>query len=432
MFKYILQQYYNLSKMTSILSRISKSKFFRGSVLTVSASFLGSFINYLLNRNIGKAFSIEDYGEYSSALSYLVIISVPLMAQSMIIIRRIGMSKNRTEMACKINYYLKSRVRIHFLKLVVISVFLIATMIFFGKIKLSSSIFVIALTYLAIFSTMYLSILNGYQRFDKAAFYSAATNLIKFVICSITILIINKLYGLYISLFLIVFLVNIQIRKSVLPDCSYKKNHFKFKPLKHYLLSKELLIPFIANLGMLGLLNTDMILVKKFFPGNDSGLYAGLSLFAKIVFYVCGPIASIAYTFYTRKGKTQKKRILMLASSITIFFGIGALVSYTVFPKLVISIIFNSKYASLAPFLWLSAIFGAFYSLINIMSQFLIAKNSKWVGVSVVAGVLQFIIISIYHPSFYSAMIVNSIIAIITFFVFLSIVLIDLRRDASV
>jgi len=415
--------------MTSVVSRISKSKFFRGSVLTVGASFLGSFINYLLNRNIGKAFSIEDYGEYSSALSYFVIISVPLMAQSMVVIRRIGLASDRKEMACKIHFYLKSRVHAHLLKLFFISVILVAIMIFFGKLKPSSSIFVIALTYLAIFSTLYLSILNGYQRFDKAAFYSAITNLLKFIVCSITILIVNKLYGLYISLFLTTLLFNIQIRKSVLPDCSYKKNKFKFKPLKHYLLSKELLIPFIANLGMLSLLNTDMILVKRFFPDNESGLYAGLSLFAKIVFYICGPIASIAYTFYTRKNQAQKKRILLLASLITVFFGLGALLSYTFLPKLMIAIIFNSKYSSLAPYLWMSAIFGAFYSLMNIMSQFLIAQNSKWVGVSVIAAVFQFLIITAYHPSFYSVMVVNSIVVGVAFLLFLPRVLISLRSS---
>ena len=213
---------------------------------------------------------------------------------------------------------------------------------------------------------------------------------------------LRALYAVIVGATILSFFVARKLVKNINGFEKVKKvlKH-KLKSPFEYIKKRSVMIPFWATLGLVGMINVDVMLVKKFFTAGEVGLYAGLALLGKIILYFSAPLSAVAYTFFTgSESKQNGRKILFLTTLLLIGIGGVALAGYTFFPELVISIVFGEKFLGIAEMVQLAAVFGATYSLASLFSQYFIAKGHPLSLFSLVALVGQVVGIVLYHDSF--------------------------------
>ena len=158
-------------------------------------------------------------------------------------------------------------------------------------------------------------------------------------------------------------------------------------------------------LGLLGQIlinNSDILLVKHFFPSQDAGQYAALALIGRMVFFATWSVVMVMFPLVTRRQQKHEEHRSLLWYSL----GIVALVSSAiilaslVFPGLAVNILFGKQYLSIAPLLWLYALATAFYALANVIVTYhLSLGNGKGNYVVLLAGIAQVVGLSYWHTT---------------------------------
>ncbi|HNQ17194.1 MAG TPA: hypothetical protein PKJ26_01840 [Candidatus Woesebacteria bacterium] len=396
-----------------LISRVSKSAFFRGSAIFTITSFAVSVLNYLFNLIVARYFSLEVYGEYSTTFSYLAVIMVPLGAFGLVLIKRIG----ATAVADRFGFILAveawvirllTKVWLPILGLIAMGVLLLLR---FSNLAMPSIVMIVFSGLIAIFTTMYTAGLQASKRFFASGAIPATGSALKILLVLVVILLVPTLENLYLAL-IIDGVITIAIYRWYLkrfrPELRYHLPSISV--LARYIKSKTLTVPLFATLGMVGMLSVDVMLVKKFFAPADVGLYAGLALLGRIILYVTGPIAAVAFAFFTgHESKQQRGKILLLTTLLFMAIGLVATLGYLLTPNLVVGIIFGQRFISVASIIYVAAIFGTMYSLANLFAQYYISREEPIAMVSIVFLAIQVVGITMFHENFTQVLIVGTV-----------------------
>jgi O-antigen/teichoic acid export membrane protein len=393
-----------------MISRIFKNNFIRSGAIYSFANFMVSLVGYVLNLIIARTFSLPDYGEYMTAMAYIFFLGVPLGSFGLIVMKRVGAVKaaQREAVALLLENWLFKEIKNNKLLIILLSLVFSLTVYFKGNMNLPSIIFILAFSLLFIFLNFYLSVLQAYKLF----FLAGVLTVLAFgsrLILSLGIIAVFPNLILLFSAFLLALLIGVFagakfIRRTPHP----KKMELHFQKVTTYLKRKSILIPILTMLGLAGLINADVVLVKKFFSGEMAGLYASISLLGKIVFYIAAPLTLVGFSFFTGEdSKHQSGKILLLLTFIIGVLGLGSIGVYALFPSLIIKVIFGEKFLAVSNLVWLAAIFGSLYSLISLYAQYFIARGNKFGLLCLGATGLQALTIYFFHSSLNQVMIIN-------------------------
>jgi O-antigen/teichoic acid export membrane protein len=395
-----------------MFQKIFKSNFIRSSVIFSVASFIVSVIGYLINLIVARSFSLSDYGELMTAMSYVLFLSVPITTFGLIVIQRIGKEDTlgRKKIALDLEKWLFSELKTH-MPLLTILVLIFSTLVYFkGNLGLPAIIFVVVTSFLMLFQIFYSSVLQSFKNFFWAGLFLITIILSKFSFAIGVIVISPNLINLFLA-FTLSLIIGLAVGKKMIGNTkviSDKNITHKFLNIFSYLKRKGLLITLITTLGLVGLANVDIILVKKFFPADQAGLYSSISLLGKIILYVSMPLSQVAFSFFTGKdSKHNSLLILILLSIVYLFIGSVSTFIYFFFPDLVINVIFGSKFLNISSLIWMVAIFGTLYSLVTLYAQFFIARNSWWGALAIIALFIQFFAIFFNHGSLEEVLTIN-------------------------
>ncbi len=404
------------------------NKFIQTSSIFTVTSFLVSITNYLFNLIIARNFTLSDYGEYTTALSYILILSVPITAFSLIVIKKIGEAgiQYRQNLAEKINSQLITLLKTNLVYTVGILAAISYLIYSISTVTFASLFFILTSLIVTLFSTFYVSILQGSKLFRAAGMILVFTALIKLIGGYLLLTYSPQLEYLYL---IIIFsmLLTIMIGRKIInfkittneftTSLSDKKTHIA-KIALHNLKKKNILISLFTTIGLVGLINFDVILVQKFFAPEEAGLYSAISLLGKIITYVSAPISLVAFSFFTGDdSKSNSKKILLITSIFFIILGASASIFYFYFAEFVVRLIFGYRFIVISPLIFLSAIFGTFYSLIAVFAQYLISKNS-WISIAIlVFFMIQTILIYYIHDTMKEILVVNICISLILFLI---------------
>jgi len=396
----------------SLISKASANTFIRGGFIFTSASFLVSISNYLFNLLMARGFSLSNYGEYMSALSYIAILTVPFSALNVILINRISRAKveDRAAVAKAIESWIFATLFAHKYQLLSIVILLFSFFYLTTNLLVVSMAFVLIAVLLNLFTTFYTSVLQAYKAFFIAGMFSLTFALLKLFFGTGLVLYISKIewiYGLIIVLSvlgsfagskLLLFKQKISAKKSI-----------SFQPVQNYLLKKQVVLPTLTMLGIIGILNVDIIIVKHFFDAGQAGLYAGLSLLGKIILYATGPLTLVSLTFFAGSEHSHnKKNILLFSAALSIGIGLATGIIYYLFSDLVVRVVFGSKFVEIGQYVWLTALFGSLYSVVSLLAQYALSKMKQYAAFSLVALGAQILGLFIFHNSFYDVLIVNT------------------------
>lgn len=399
-----------------LLHRLLNNRFLRSGFFYSVVNFGASFLAYILNLIIARSFSLSDYGEYMSAIAYLTLFGIPLSALGMVVIKKIGEvdPDKRVGLALSIEKWLARELLSLMPIISIVSIGLGLLMFYKGEMGLPAILFVLLSSLLGIFSSFYGSVLQSYKAFVMVGSFSVASIIVRMVFAIAVIWLFPTLWWLFAS-FLIAsifatgighWLIGLPAKK--MDSLSAVKSEIKFENILTYLNRQSVLIPLVTTLGIVGLSNIDVVLVKKFFSGEQAGLYGSLSLLGRIILYITAPLSAVAYTYFTGKdSKHQSRKVLFVVTSVIALIGLIAALGYGLFPDLVIKIIFGEKFLGISQLVWLAAVFGALYSLMNLYAQYFVAKGSKFAYLGILAVLIQFFGIYLYHQSLLQVMWVN-------------------------
>jgi len=118
----------------------------------------------------------------------------------------------------------------------------------------------------------------------------------------------------------------------------------------------------LALLGYSLFQSADVILVKHFLPSFDAGLYAGISLLGKIIFFATAVVVTAMFPIVAEKHFAKEKHSHLLFQTLAIVSIISLIITlvYALAPKLIVSLFLGSAYSSIAkyvPYFGLSMMF---------------------------------------------------------------------------
>ena len=183
----------------------------------------------------------------------------------------------------------------------------------------------------------------------------------------------------------------------------------------------------IATFGLTSLVSTDVLLVKHFFTQFDAGLYAGLSLVGKVIFFFTSPIGIVMFPLIVQKiaKKESYQSILMIAILIVLGSSLAITVFYFLFPDFAIHFFLgNTQYQNIKGSLGLYALFISVYSIVSLFVYYFLSikKTSIYIPVGL-AAIAQFVSILFFHSNFFdvifSSLVITAILLCILIFYYL-------------
>ena len=192
------------------------------------------------------------------------------------------------------------------------------------------------------------------------------------------------------------------------------------KKLRQLFLNRWIIITTFSLLGINLLNNLDVIFVKKFFTSEVSGGYGAWSLFARIVFYVLGPIVGMSYVFFSSHEQQEKhQRGLFIFLGLTVLAGMLMYILYSYFGAPIIKLIFTDKFLTILPYLNLAAIFGTLYTLIFILNGYFMAKKSVFSLTVMIVVPVYWVFLYILGKNLETIIFINIIAAVVIFCLYL-------------
>ena len=368
--------------------------FFSQSVFNVFGNATASFLAFLFNYVVVHALTQADYGEYASVNAYVTLLVLPLTVLALIITRSLARRApaRRWRALQRLNTRTLATLR-HFLPAVlagaVIAVFVLAWRAnFLSQFSAPLVIFLLAANCLV---TWWNSELVGLQWFRSTAAAAIASMGFRLLTGLAVLLWTPTLMGVY-GCLVVSALVQCAWYYLTLSGCFRRKltstASLPAWSLTH--LPKQAWLPsFLFTLTTTCLLNLDVVAVKCWCTPDFAGLYGLFSLFAKVLLYASQPLINVAFTHFGSSSVVHARQVATFASFFIIAFTLGMTALYAFLPGLLITIVGHASYLSLAPDLFLAAIFGGVYSLVMLWGQKLVAASSHWLAWGLLAPLAQ-------------------------------------------
>lgn len=159
--------------------------------------------------------------------------------------------------------------------------------------------------------------------------------------------------------------------------------------------------------------NTDILLVKHYFPADQAGLYAALAMIGRVVFFVAWMFAMVLLPNVIAAEKAGQDSSPLLWKYIAYTTILGVLVSgfSFLFPEFIINILFGSLYISIAPLLWLYALATSLFAISNMFAYYFLSKSVYTpVYLTLGFGILQVILVIWFHDTLLQVVLVQLVL----------------------
>jgi O-antigen/teichoic acid export membrane protein len=367
------------------------------------ASIIAGACNYIYQLYMGRALGPEEYGIFGSLFAIFYIISVLTTTiqagGARFVSKFIGEGKEE-----KIHYFMQGLLkRMFFLGIVMFLFFVLISGWLSSFLKIDSSIPVIILGSIFLFSTLHpvnLGILQGLQKFKSLGFNSIL-NFSSKLIFGIILVIIG--FGVKGALGAVIIGSAIALIASFIPLRSFlskdhpEKPNFKFSELYKYSLPTM-----VAMFCFTVPANIDVIIAKHFFTAQTAGLYTAATVLGKIILFIPGAIV-VAMFPKVSKMYTEKRDTIRLLNKSLLYTGVlsGIMAAgYWFFPVLVVKIPYGSAYVEVAPVVQLYGVAMLFFSLTVVIMRYNLAIHDlKYVYLFAFFTFLEIGLLAVFHGS---------------------------------
>lgn len=395
------------TKVLNVGKTFLKHELVNNSLYLLIGNNISNFLAFILNLFLARLLIPQDYGEYASLLSIFTLMGI-LVQGLMTIITRFAtdyFAQNKNAEAASLYFKM--------FKFVGITAFVIfiGFCIFSFQIKnflhLNNIwyVFILALaitfSYLTIINTAFIQSILRFGFLSSILISSVSMRLIIGVILiTLGFRVFGAVWAMFTSTFFAFILGFIPLRFIFKYRSESKNIAIPTKEIFSYALPTSLIVFSVSSFTFM-----DVVLVRHFFTATESGLYAGISLIGKVIFYFTGPIAMVMFPLIIkRNAKGENYQNLFYLSLILVIVPSLAITAfYFLFPEFTINFFLGGgKYMKIAPYLGIFGIYLTIFSILNVFISFFLSLNKTKISILVLAGAIsQIVAINFMHNSFF-------------------------------
>lgn len=379
----------------------SKGLLKHGTLMFVATSVV-NVLNYVFHIYMGRALGPSGYGILASLLSLSVIVSVPAGSLQAVITKYVAGFKAKNQYG-QIRYFLFRLVRRMFWYCIVAFViFVLFSGMISAFLKVPSRVPVVIMgivMLVSFFSPIVNGGLQGLQNFRHLGANMIAGAVLRLVFGVLLVLFGFGVSGAVASLALSAmgaFLL------ALIP-----LRFLFYEKMDNYGLNsseiKQYFWPVVVVLFSFSLLtNIDVVIVKHFFAPSQAGNYAAAAIFGKIVLFFPGAIAMVMFPKTAELHALEEDTRPILKKSLLMVAGLCSLVTigYFVFPFLIVSLLFGSRYYQSVPLMGLFGVAMTLFSMLNILILYFLSVHSfRFIFFLVACTLLQVTLLWFFHST---------------------------------
>lgn len=403
--------------------------------------FIGSlgiaFFNYLYYPVLGRILSVETFGEVQAIVSLFMQIGIFLTAFGFITVHIVANRENKEEQLLILTELERIALGVG---VSILLILVLSSGSLKNNLHFSSSLPFIALGFLILLNvpfTFKSYFLQGHKRLLDVSIGGITFSIMKLFFSILFVYLGWKTFGAifgYIVGQAIALLYVFRKTRKELPSFRLRIPFIlegqKMKRERTEL-SKELVyigFIFMMLITVTLLYTVDVIIVRRYFPPLEAGLYSGITTIARIIYFVTASISGVLLASVKLKGDKGENRKLLLKSVLLIsLIGGGCLLVFSTFPSLITTILIGRKYlayVSLLPVLSFSMLLT---SVINLIFTYQIALRDYYAIIPPLAGLFTLALLSSINHGTLLAVILDLIASNIIIIIF-SIILILFRK----
>ncbi len=399
------------------MKQLLKHPLIYGSAIVVIGNLIANFFNFLFNLFMSRSLTVADYGIFASVMS---LIGFPALVGTAIIPVVLRFAGNYFATG---NFPLLRGLYLQMKKLA----FCIGTVVFIGFLFLIPSIssffhiedknilfMVDIIIFLALIGVINMAFLQAKLAFTFQVLVSLANAVLKLILGMIFVMSGFSVAGATMAMIaagIASYLVSF-IPLRFIFDRKIATPSIKAKELFLYGLPSSLTL-----FGLTSFISTDIMLVKHFFDPHQAGLYAGLSLIGRVIFFVSAPIGTVMFPLIVQKHSKNENFTNTFKLSLFLVFlpSILLAIFYALFPKF--SILFflkREEYLAVSSLIAPFALFISLFSLLSIIVNFYLSIKKTKVFIPIIGGAfLQAVLIIFYHQTFLQIIIISLVITLL-------------------
>lgn len=401
-------------------------KLIKGGVVIIAGTLIGSVANYAYNTLTGRFLGPENYGIFTSLMSLLAIVSVPMMAIQTVSAKFSSkfLAENRLG---KVRALVSSLHRRLWPIGVAAALMIMILSGFVGRylhIPSLVPIFILAIIFIVAFLVpITRGVIQGMQKFFQLSINTSLDALFRLGIGMALIALgfkVNGAVGGVVAGTVLAYLFSFLPIRNILKHSS---EPFDKKKIMEYSWPTVVVI-----LCLTALVNADIIMAKHYLPPVEAGHYAALSTIAKIIFYFSGPIVSVMFPMISDLYSKGERHYHLLITTLIGVFGasMAILVFFTLAPQFTIKMLYGQQFISVWHFLPSMGLVMVLYGLVNVMANYFLSINKmKFVPFLVFFTVLEVILLSFFNSSISVFIIISMLSQIVLLITLFSLYLID-------
>ncbi|MBI2600857.1 oligosaccharide flippase family protein [Candidatus Daviesbacteria bacterium] len=384
--------------MMKLLNSIFKYRLFTGSVLMIIGSNLINGLNYIYHFIMGRMLGPASYGELSVLFSLMGLLGIFTLSFGLVIVKFVSGAKSDEEVKKLANWINKKIILVS----LIFGVFIVLISPFLSEfLNIGNLVLFVLIAFYAVFSYPAFfnrSILQGLLKFKEMLFSILVDNSIKL---TLGILMVYLGYSVGGALFALVVASMIGWLSSIYFIKDYLDVKTRGNPQLKAMFVYSIPV-FIQSVAVTSLYSSDLVLVKHFFSSYESGLYAALSTFGKIIFFATAPISSVMFPLISRKHSKGEgyHKVFLYSLLLTLGLSISILAAYFVFPRLIIEMLYGPKFIDASYLLFKFGLFMTIFTTASlVISYYLSLGKSRIVIFPLFAAAVQLVGIWLYHDS---------------------------------
>ncbi len=383
-----------------------------GSILFISTLIVNAG-NYAINLLLGRWLGPKDFSEVSLLVTILLMVSFLALAFQLTAAKYVATYDSDNEPSAKHHLY-KWLNKKSLLLGVGLMISTIAASIFFQDFFQTESYIPFMIFGLGLPAYLLMSVnrgvLQGNLHYKKLALTYQTEMLVRLVVTIALVYWGYRVNGVAWGLTLSLIATWLVSRPKSSADSDSKDSVFD-APMVY----KFLMMILVYECSQILINNSDIILVKHFFEPYEAGLYAALALIGRIVYFGTWTVVTILFPIVIKLEKEGKPHTKYFLGGLAVVGLIATAIVVTsyYFPEEMVGILFGADYLSISPLLWKYSLATALFALSNVFVYYHLSLDRRLpVWLTIIGGVTQIVLISLYHSDF--AEVVNVQIGIMT------------------
>ncbi len=402
---------------------IIKHPLISGSILVSGGSLFANFLSFLFNIFISRNLSVNDYGTVASLIAIINLFGISAGAINPTIISFTGPSFLEKKYSYIRGVYLRIAKPFLAIGAIILLVFLVFNeqIALFLNISEGKSLIIVAafIIFISFASVLNLALIQSKLSFTLFSFLNILAAGLKLILGAVFVLMGFSSFGVMIGIlisYMLPYLFGFNYLRFLF-NGGVSDVKVDFGDIVRYAAPSG-----VALLSLTAITSTDLLLVKHLFDPQTAGVYAGLSLIGKVIFFFTAPIGIVMFPLMARKHDNNEHHGKIMPASLFLvgMASFGITLFYFLFPEFIINMFLkNTLYLSATPYLGLFGIFISIYSLCSIMMYYFLSIKKTWIYKPILlAALFQGVAIYLFHSTFYDVIFI-SIFSVTLLFIFL-------------